>query len=89
MTSSSGGGHGHGIWRSLQTVVERVGLATLHRRPLRSISTGYYAKNRVQRMFGPYASFAKKHPLMTAITISVVATAIFVVIGGGPPSLTF
>ena len=39
--------------------------------PFRSISTRYYAKNRVQRMFGPYASFAKKHPLMTAITISV------------------
>ena len=57
--------------------------------PFRSISTGYYAKNRLKRMFGPYASYAEKHPLITAVAISVVAATIFVAIGGGPPSLKF
>lgn len=54
----------------------------------RSISTGYYAKNRTKRMFGPYASFAEKHALLAAIVILMLATSVFVGIGGGPPSLT-
>jgi hypothetical protein len=57
--------------------------------PFRSISTGYYARNRAKRMFGPYASFAEKHPLTAALVLSLVATAVFIAIGGGPPSISF
>jgi hypothetical protein len=57
-------------------------------RPFRSISTAHYARHRATRMFGPYVSFAEKHPLTAAIVISLVATVIFIAISGGPPSIS-